>query len=653
MRKWGTGPATVQYSTSDGTALAYDPDSDSGDYIPASGTLTFPAGETNKSFIVSIINDDVFKGDRTFWIALTNVTGGGQLAYPARAAITIIEDDPFGSVGSFTTNQLPASVANLGALQVYLEPTNAYGQWRLAGDFFWKSSGDVVSGLAQDNYLIEFKSVTNYYDLPDLIVRVAPGTTNAITNNYTAKSVLESGQLTVLIRPESVATNGVPSDYRGQWRLVWESTNNWHNSGETLSDVRAGGQTVVFKEISTYTKPLDREVTVFGGAENLIVGTYQEMPVSSGGGKLPTMLTFGEVNDTNWPYRYNGQLQTDGGFSSGVVVKERVVLTAAHALFNDAALSWVTEARWFFQKQVGEYEPAPQTPRGWYVLAGYAAQRSDDQAAGIDPGYSTSESQQLDAAALYFVETYYNANEPGHGGYGGYLSSDAGAYNEHFLSNSNKFLVGYPLVPDAETNWGKMYATPPTNLHFVSRNPMVFVTTDIRSFPGNSGGPLYVQWTNGVFYPAGIYLGGAEESRVRVIDGQVVDLINRAEASGNGGGNFTGGGVITISPNYTAGSLDTGFVQVVIGPLEVLAGTNGGAWRAPSKNFLDWTSDTNYLIPSASGFLLEFRPVSNWCLPVNQTVPVEANQVTILHANYTRRSLTYRLGDRHGRRLPD
>src|SRR6266567_4240832 len=71
---------------------------------------------------------------------------------------------------------------------------------------------------------------------------------------------------------------------------------------------------------------------------------------ASGTGLMPRVLSFSEVTDTNWPYLYNGQLQTDAALSSGVVVKERVVLTAAHALFDDSSLEWVTDARWFFQK---------------------------------------------------------------------------------------------------------------------------------------------------------------------------------------------------------------------------------------------------------------------------------------------------------------
>src|SRR5206468_8882462 len=173
----------------------YDQDTDTGDYGSSIGALSFPDGEAEKSFSIPLLNDQVFTGDRIFWISLTNATGGARLAYPATAAITIIEDDPFGPTESYPTNRPPADLAltNIGALQVNLEPARAFGQWRLAGELFWRSSGEMLAGLPQNNYVIEFKSLTNYYDLPDFIAPVIAGQTNVITNYYAARSVLASG----------------------------------------------------------------------------------------------------------------------------------------------------------------------------------------------------------------------------------------------------------------------------------------------------------------------------------------------------------------------------------------------------------------------------------------------------------------------------
>ena len=115
-------------------------------------------------------------------------------------------------------------------------------------------------------------------------------------------------------------------------------------------------------------------------------------------------------------------------------------------LFDDSLLSYATSARWFFQRYRDHLEPAPQVPRGWYVFEGYASQRQLDNS----PGLLTPSSQNLDAAALYFLE------EAGRGGYGGYLFSDADN-NEHLLGANNKFLAGYPLDGVSLADQGKLF----------------------------------------------------------------------------------------------------------------------------------------------------------------------------------------------------
>src|SRR5439155_21280332 len=92
----------------------------------------------------------------------------------------------------------------------------------------------------------------------------------------------------------------------------------------------------------------------------------------------------------------------------------------------------------------------------------------------------------------------------------------------------------------------------PGNLTFTRLYTSIFATTNIQSFPGNSGGPLYVQADVDKYLPAGLCLGGSGQTLVRAINSEVVDLINRAEISGNGGGNVVGGGPILVSPGLTA-----------------------------------------------------------------------------------------------------
>jgi uncharacterized repeat protein (TIGR01451 family) len=60
-------PVSVDFTTYDNTAVADK------DYVPASGTLTFPPGVTNLEIIVPIIGDKVPETNETFYVALNNI----------------------------------------------------------------------------------------------------------------------------------------------------------------------------------------------------------------------------------------------------------------------------------------------------------------------------------------------------------------------------------------------------------------------------------------------------------------------------------------------------------------------------------------------------------------------------------------------------
>lgn len=82
-----TGTAAVNYSTSNGTAASGT------DYSSTSGTLTFAAGETSKTFTVSIADNTTIDGNRNFNITLTNPTGGAALGIVPTAVATINDNE--------------------------------------------------------------------------------------------------------------------------------------------------------------------------------------------------------------------------------------------------------------------------------------------------------------------------------------------------------------------------------------------------------------------------------------------------------------------------------------------------------------------------------------------------------------------------------
>lgn len=79
--------ASVNYATSNGSAFA------GSDYTAASGTLNFAAGETSKTFVISISNDTLVESDETVALTLSSPTAGATLATPATATLTIVSDD--------------------------------------------------------------------------------------------------------------------------------------------------------------------------------------------------------------------------------------------------------------------------------------------------------------------------------------------------------------------------------------------------------------------------------------------------------------------------------------------------------------------------------------------------------------------------------
>ena len=81
-----SGAASVQYAASDGTAQA------GSDYTAVAGTLTFATGVVARSFTVPILADSVTEGVETVMLTLSQ-PAGARLGVPAKAVLTIIEDD--------------------------------------------------------------------------------------------------------------------------------------------------------------------------------------------------------------------------------------------------------------------------------------------------------------------------------------------------------------------------------------------------------------------------------------------------------------------------------------------------------------------------------------------------------------------------------
>ncbi|MBK5963204.1 hypothetical protein CCR95_03640 [Thiocystis minor] len=80
-----TGTVTVKYATANGTAVA------GSDYTGASGTLTFAAGQTSKTFPVPVIGDTLVETNEILLVNLNTATGA--TIFDNQGQVTLLNDD--------------------------------------------------------------------------------------------------------------------------------------------------------------------------------------------------------------------------------------------------------------------------------------------------------------------------------------------------------------------------------------------------------------------------------------------------------------------------------------------------------------------------------------------------------------------------------
>ena len=100
------GTADVTYATSNGTGTA------GSEFNGTSGTLSFAAGETTKTFTLTALNNSAM-GNKTFNVTLSNPTNGSVLGDSKQALVTIYDDE----TQTFGSGSLKFSKANYDVLQ--------------------------------------------------------------------------------------------------------------------------------------------------------------------------------------------------------------------------------------------------------------------------------------------------------------------------------------------------------------------------------------------------------------------------------------------------------------------------------------------------------------------------------------------------------
>jgi alpha-tubulin suppressor-like RCC1 family protein len=568
-------------------------------------------------------------------VVLGNLAQGTTYYYRLRG--TSLGGEGLSETGSFQpailsglTQIFPgAPPAAQGVMLVTLSPPGI-GGWRFVGEQQWRASGVPVGGLTTDNRAIEFRPVPGYIQPPQELLEVTSGgAATCYEGSYYETPTIGSGGLIVTLKPDSLAEPSLPVESRAQWRLLGQDDSHWRDSGASLANLTPGSYLIECKALAGRTTPPAASILLENGKTAAPIITYFLATASTG--TQPSPVPFETVtNDATKPYAYVGQIRSDIGASSGFVVKPRVVATAGHVVFDDGTLTAVTGLQWLFQRHPGTYEPKPQIPRGFYSFTGYAAQRTEDNT----PGSSSPAAQNLDAAALYFGKEQGDEGalppDAGRGGYSGFLASDLDG-NEFLLSSAQKMLVGYPVDGIAAANQGRMHATPPVNAIFAKAFGHTYTSPTIRSSGGASGGPLCVQFEGGNYYPAAIYLGGSGQTVVRSIDGQIVDLFNRAEISANGGANNTSGGVSITSITPLGLPSQPGQLMVTIVP--EAARLAGAGWRLKPDTLY---RNSGFIKSSLSpvSYILELTTVAGFLAPTQISIAIEGGKLKEITYRY-------------------
>ena len=175
---------------------------------------------------------------------------------PSDKTVTITEG-PNSESGTYTKKS--------GSLTVTIYPSEvrSTARWKLTSgdDTSWHSSGDTIYSISVGSYTIRFKDVSGWNKPSDKGVTITEGP-NSESGTYTKKS----GTLTVTIYPSDVQSNG-------RWKLTSGDDTSWHFSGEPIYSIPVGSYTIQFKDVSGWTKPSDKTVTITEGS-NSESGTY-------------------------------------------------------------------------------------------------------------------------------------------------------------------------------------------------------------------------------------------------------------------------------------------------------------------------------------------------------------------------------------------
>lgn len=258
----------------------------------------------------------------------------------------------------------------------------------------------------------------------------------------------------------------------------------------------------------------------------------------------PRRVLESDWENSEMPYRYNGLIRVPNGRASGVVVHERVVLTAAHVIHSNG--SWA-QASFFPQHHrfYSEFNNQFYNSAGSHRWESYSSRvQRDGQISG-----SSRDTFNVDIAALFFLPrllpggAYAPIHVDGEG--------DISILREPFPKTVTGYPIGlgqsvgflHSIQPADFLIWWDALTREPDGWYDSGVGPQprlwkaLYFTDDFLTYSGNSGGPVWVRDELDEWLASAVVVGfnnWTGNSYFRGIDDNAYQLI-RAAAESSGG----------------------------------------------------------------------------------------------------------------------
>lgn len=191
-------PASVSYATSDGSALAWQ------DYIPASGTLTFPPGTVERSVRVATIDDDVHEPSEGLLLTLSAPVDATVATATASAPINDNDLTHLLAVGDAASSEggavrFSVTMSRPSSERVYVDYATEDGT-ALAGQDYTATAGTLTIDPGQTTGTISVPSTADGKPEPDemFTVRLWNPRGAAVGNGTAVGTIIDASPLPVL-----------------------------------------------------------------------------------------------------------------------------------------------------------------------------------------------------------------------------------------------------------------------------------------------------------------------------------------------------------------------------------------------------------------------------------------------------------------------